>query len=404
MAIFNFDDILFGESAVEKEKEVISEAENTALLQESVQNVQDYAKFCAEIAYNQAIFESTTIGMLDIEDYSVESVNEGFGEKIKSGWNKFKEWVKKIFEKVKQFLINLKNKIVGFFKKGAKKEEKGGSAEPAATSTGDGEGKGTVQLLSLERLSQAINKIGIKCMQAEVSKDQKQRVDSLNKAFDALDKYDSAFESALKASSSDPDKVREHCKQLADDLGVAMKKMTTLIEGTSRADRELTLTSMIYDGGTTKFEKGETVYSKLKALVETVEVGKDKAAGFKKRQKSLATNIISKAQTLFNEAEEGVKEIDELIKSIDAQSKELLKKIESIQKKAVAGAIDPSMGTDLIDATAEYNKAFAPAKKSVSAYANCLTREAQMASRVIVNVGNGAKNIMTFVRLKTKGY
>ena len=162
MAIFNFDDILFGESAVEEEKEIISEAENAALLQESVQNVQDYAKFCAEIAYNQAIFESTTIGMLDIEDYSVESVNEGFGEKIKSGWNKFKEWVKKIFEKVKQFIINLKNKIVGFFKKGGKKEEKG--AEPAASdsSAKGNEGTGTVQLISLERLSQAINKIGIK--------------------------------------------------------------------------------------------------------------------------------------------------------------------------------------------------------------------------------------------------
>lgn len=88
-------------------------------------NIEDYmeeAKFAAEIAYNSTILKMGLYNSLD-EEYLL---SEGIGDKMKELFGKFKEWVKKAFNKVIEFFKNIIAKIKQKFskKKSAKSSAK----------------------------------------------------------------------------------------------------------------------------------------------------------------------------------------------------------------------------------------------------------------------------------------
>ena len=92
------------------------------VLHEEVKDCMEISKIFGEIAYNQTLFEAISIGELDLNYHPVDIVNEGVGDKIKSAWEKFKAWVKRMIERVKKFFKTLKDKIFKFFGIKSKKE------------------------------------------------------------------------------------------------------------------------------------------------------------------------------------------------------------------------------------------------------------------------------------------
>ena len=303
------------------------------VLHEEVKDCMEISKIFGEIAYNQTLFEAISIGELDLNYHPVDIVNEGVGDKIKSAWEKFKAWVKRMIERVKKFFKTLKDKIFKFFGIKSKKEnevtkaledinkdldkklevaKKNATKLSSAKKEADKEidkyknGEGDLQDVRVYDFSRVLSAVDSISISDGITKFEKENSEFFNQTRDIVSVVNEF--NMKRAWNEAKDKVEE-------DAGMEkiISKMKEAKNGKSVSKDQLM--SFILPSGT-----NASVYEYLKSKVNvTKNATFSDAFGASKKNCDIAKKVIEKCISKSKEADPFLKKIDADIAKLDEE-------------------------------------------------------------------------------------